>query len=108
MQTPSAPPRIERSTLPKAAWPTGSNTVLVITPRQLQDGATVLQAVRENASVVVNSSWLEDASGQRLIDFVCGGVEAMGDAAHRIAEEVFLFTPAQARVTGAGTMMPEA
>lgn len=78
----------------------GSRAVLVVTPRQLRDGATVLQAVRENTSVVVNSSWLEDASGQRLIDFVCGGLEAMGGAAHRIAEEVFLFTPAQTRVNG--------
>lgn len=80
----------------------GSTAVLVITPRQLKDAATVLQAVRGNTSVVVNSSWLEDASGQRLIDFVCGGLEAMGGAAHRIAEEVFLFTPAQARVEGWG------
>lgn len=80
----------------------GSTAVLVITPRQLKDAATVLQAVRGNTSVVVNSSWLEDASGQRLIDFVCGGLEAMGGVAHRIAEEVFLFTPAQARVEGWG------
>ncbi|QVL51598.1 MAG: cell division protein SepF [Cyanobium sp. M30B3] len=100
MQTPSAPPQIERTSLPSAPWPTGSRSVLVVTPRQLRDGATVLQAVRENTSVVVNSSWLEDASGQRLIDFVCGGLEAMGGAAHRIAEEVFLFTPAQTRVNG--------
>jgi FtsZ-interacting cell division protein YlmF len=80
----------------------GSTAVMVITPRQLKDASTVLQAVRRNTSVVVNSSWLEDASGQRLIDFVCGGLEAMGGAAHRIAEEVFLFTPAQARVEGWG------
>jgi FtsZ-interacting cell division protein YlmF len=72
--------------------------MLVITPRQLQDAATVLQAVRQNSTVVVNSSWLEDAAGQRLIDFVCGGLEAVGGTAHRIAEEVFLFTPREARV----------
>jgi FtsZ-interacting cell division protein YlmF len=100
MQTTSAPPRIDRSELPSTPWPIGSAAVLVITPRQFKDAATVVQAVRGNASVVVNSSWLEDASGQRLIDFVCGGLEAMGGAAHRIAEEVFLFTPSQARVQG--------
>jgi FtsZ-interacting cell division protein YlmF len=72
--------------------------MLVITPRQLQDAATVLQAVRQNSTVVVNSSWLEDAAGQRLIDFVCGGLEAVGGTAHRIAEEVFLFAPREARV----------
>jgi FtsZ-interacting cell division protein YlmF len=98
MQTPSALPGIEHTALSAASWATGTCSVLVITPRRLQDAATVLQAVRQNASVVVNSSWLEDASGQRLIDFVCGGLEAMGGSAHRIAEEVFLFTPAHAAV----------
>jgi FtsZ-interacting cell division protein YlmF len=98
MQTPSALPQIEPAALEAAAAFNGFGSMLVITPRHLQDAATVLQAVRQNSSVVVNSSWLEDASGQRLIDFVCGGLEAVGGSAHRIAEEVFLFTPGNAKV----------
>jgi cell division inhibitor SepF len=73
--------------------------VLVVTPRQLQDAATVIRAVKENSTVLVNSSWLEDVSGQRLIDFVCGGLEAIGGKVHRIAEEVFLFSPGHACVS---------
>jgi cell division inhibitor SepF len=81
----------------------GVNAVLVFTPRQLHDAGAVIRAVRENNTVVVNSSWLEDASGQRLIDFVCGGLDAIGGHVHRIAEEVFLFSPAHACVTDAAS-----
>ena len=72
--------------------------MVVITPRKLQDAATVLRAVCQRANVVVNSSWLEDAAGQRLIDFVCGGLQAVGGTAYRIDEEVFLFTPGETLV----------
>lgn len=106
MHTLTAPLRLVQSQLPALPCPTGSATVLVLTPRHLSDGATVLQAVREDTSVVVNSSWLEDGSGQRLIDFVCGGLEAIGGTAHRIDDEVFLFTPGRAQVTGPHTRRP--
>ena len=84
----------------------GVNAVMVITPRQLQDAGAVIRAVRENNTVVVNSSWLEDASGQRLIDFVCGGLEAIDGHVHRIAEEVFLFSPAHACVKDETSSLP--
>ena len=63
------------------------------------DARQVIEAVRQNSSVVVNSAWMEDAPGQRLIDFICGGMAAIEAQTHRIAEEVFLFAPAKARVT---------
>jgi FtsZ-interacting cell division protein YlmF len=65
----------------------------------MADARQVIGAVRQNSSVVVNSAWMEDAPGQRLIDFICGGMAAIEAQTHRIAEEVFLFTPARTRVT---------
>jgi len=65
----------------------------------MADARQVIEAVRLNSSVVVNSAWMEDAPGQRLIDFICGGMAAIEAQTHRIAEEVFLFAPANARVT---------
>lgn len=72
--------------------------VLVMTPRSLGDARLVLEAIREQQTVVVNSAWLEDAPGQRLIDFVCGGLEALDGQVLRIDEEVFLFAPGTARL----------
>jgi FtsZ-interacting cell division protein YlmF len=99
MQTTSFLPQVTAAQDRCHATVPGFGSVLVVTPRQLQDAATVIRAVRENSNVLVNSSWLEDVSGQRLIDFVCGGLEAIGGQVHRIAEEVFLFTPGHACVT---------
>jgi cell division inhibitor SepF len=108
MQTPSVLPSVAFPSLQPGSLPAELGTVLVITPRQLQDAASVIQAVRQNTNVVVNSSWLEDGPGQRLIDFVCGGLEAIDGQVHRIDEEVFLFTPGPTRVeredpSGAGS-----
>ncbi len=85
-----------------AAPPVGVRSVqqqvLVMTPRSLGDARLVLQAIREQQTVVVNAAWLEDAPGQRLIDFVCGGLEALDGQVLRIDEEVFLFAPRTARL----------
>ena len=62
----------------------------------------MIDAVRQRQTVLVNSSWLEDSPGQRLIDFVCGGMTAMEGQIHRIAEEIFLFAPAGVQVNGSG------
>ena len=76
----------------------GTQAMLVVSPRALTEAPTVIDAVRRNRVVVVNSAWLEDAPGQRLIDFICGGLAAIGGQVHRIAEDVFLFAPSSARV----------
>ncbi|MEX1315573.1 MAG: cell division protein SepF [Synechococcaceae cyanobacterium] len=91
----SAPLRLQKA-------PLGiGGQVLVFTPRSVHDARRVIEAVRANHTVLVNSAWLEDSPGQRLIDFVCGGIAAICGQVHRIAEEVFLFAPASVRVQGA-------
>lgn len=100
MQTTSFLPQVTATQNQSHARVPGFGSVLVFAPRQLQDAAAVIRAVKDNSNVLVNSSWLEDVSGQRLIDFVCGGLEAIGGQVHRIADEVFLFTPGHACVTG--------
>jgi cell division inhibitor SepF len=98
MQTPLVAPSLSAPILEPGTLPAVLGSVLVMTPRRLQDAACVIQAVRQNTNVVVNSSWLEDGPGQRLIDFVCGGLEAIDGRVHRVAEEVFLFTPGPTQV----------
>jgi len=39
-----------------------------------------------------------DGEAQRLLDFACGGMEAIGAQVHRIDAETFLFAPGQVRV----------
>ena len=72
--------------------------LLVLHPQQLEDAQTLIQAVKRNQTVVLNASSADAGQAQRLIDFACGGMEAIDGQAHRIDAETFLFTPARARV----------
>jgi cell division inhibitor SepF len=72
--------------------------LLVFYPRQLHDAQALIQAVKRNQTVVLDARGAEAEQAQRLIDFACGGMEAIDGQAHRIDAETFLFTPAQARV----------
>ncbi len=82
------------TTNPRAPGP----QLLVLHPHHMEDGQTLIQAVNRNQTVVLNASSADDGQAQRLIDFACGGMEAIDGQAHRIDAETFLFTPAQARV----------
>jgi cell division inhibitor SepF len=78
----------------------GNDGILVFSPRCFGEAARVIEAVRQRHTVLLNSSWLEDTPGQRMIDYVCGGMTAIGGQIHRIGEEIFLFAPAGVRVDG--------
>jgi cell division inhibitor SepF len=77
---------------------TPGSQLLVLRPHQLEDAQTLIQAVKRNQTVVLNASSADAGQAQRLIDFACGGMEAIDGQAHRIDAETFLFTPARARV----------
>jgi cell division inhibitor SepF len=81
--------------IPMAA---GGQELLVFRPRELRDAEQIILSVRENRSVVLHTAEAGDGEAQRLIDFACGGMEAIGGQVHRIDAETFLFAPAQVRV----------
>jgi len=58
--------------------------LLVFHPRQLEDAQDLIRA--------------DAGEAQRLIDFACGGMEAIDGQTHRIDAETFLFSPARGRV----------
>jgi FtsZ-interacting cell division protein YlmF len=76
----------------------GGQELLVFHPRVLGDAEQIIQSVRENRAVVLSTAEVCDGEAQRLIDFACGGMEAIGAQVHRIDAETFLFAPAQVRV----------
>lgn len=76
----------------------GGQRVLVLYPRQLEDAQLVIDAVKDNQAVVLNTSLAADGEAQRLIDFACGGMEALEAQVHRLDAETFLFAPGHAGV----------
>lgn len=71
----------------------GGHRVLILHARHLVDAEQVIEAVRDHQAVVLNTGGAEEALAQRLIDFACGGMEAIDGQAHRLSEEAFLFCP---------------
>jgi FtsZ-interacting cell division protein YlmF len=78
--------------IPMAA---GGQELLVFRPRELRDAEQILLSVRKNHAVVLHTAEAGDGEAQRLIDFACGGMEAIGGQVHRIDAETFLFAPPQ-------------
>lgn len=70
----------------------------VFRPRHLDDARALITAVRRNQAVVLDSSAIRHLEAQRLIDYVCGGMNALAGQSHRIDADTFLFTPGHARV----------
>ncbi|MEB3255888.1 MAG: cell division protein SepF [Synechococcaceae cyanobacterium] len=91
-RTPGAAPRAAANPRPMDAG------ILVLHPRDLDDGRRAIAAVRRGQSVVLDASGLDPALGQRLVDFTCGGVTAMDGQSRRLGEAVFLFTAAMSRI----------
>lgn len=80
------------------AMAAGGQRLLVIAPRRLEEAAQIIEAVRENQAVVLQSADAEEGVAQRLIDFACGAMAAIDGQVHRIDAQTFLFAPALARV----------
>ena len=62
-------------------------------PRIYEDSLNIATYLRESKPVIVNLKYLDNASGKRLIDFVCGTAYAINGHMMKIGENIFLFTP---------------
>jgi FtsZ-interacting cell division protein YlmF len=76
----------------------GDQRLLVIAPRRLEEAQRIIEAVRANQTVVLQTAQADDGVAQRLIDFACGGMVALDGQVHRIDAGTFLFAPALVRV----------
>jgi len=99
------PPRRDGGSAPDAPPGFDSPTILVLHPQDLSDGQRAIEAVRRGQSVVLDASQLEPALGQRLVDYTCGGVQAMDGQSRRLGEAVFLFTTALSRIEDAVALL---
>lgn len=73
--------------------------LVVLAARCLDDGRSLIRAVRRGATVLLDTRGLDQETGQRLVDYCAGGVTAMDGQAHRAGSNAFLFAPALVRVT---------
>ena len=68
-------------------------------PRIYEDSLNIATYLRDNRPVIVNLKYLDSATGKRLIDFICGTAYAISGHMLKIAENIFLFTPAHVLIS---------
>jgi cell division inhibitor SepF len=67
--------------------------ILLLEPRSFEEMPQAVAALRERKSVVLNLALMNPDMAQRCVDFVAGGVYAIGGNQERLGEHIFLFTP---------------
>ena len=69
----------------------------VVTPRSFNDAQQVADEFKRAEPVIINLQTTDRELSKRLIDFASGMTYALGGGMQRIAEQVFLLTPATSR-----------
>ena len=72
--------------------------VELMVPRRIAEGRAVVRAVRTGRTVLINLELLNQAQGQRLVDFVAGGVAALVGQTQRLGPLVLLAAPGWVRL----------
>ena len=72
--------------------------VVVFNPIRFEEAQTIVMAVRDLKTVLVNAGAMDRGEAQRLIDFVAGGVSAMDGQAECLDEVTFVFAPDMIRL----------
>jgi cell division inhibitor SepF len=68
--------------------------VKVLPCRGFDDARSIVLAVREQRTVVLQLDQLEPIEAQWVVDYVSGAVHALGGQSERLGATAFLFAPA--------------
>ena len=79
-------------------WGTAAE-VLVLEPRAFEEMPQVIQALRDQKSVVLNLTMMDPAQAQRAVDFVAGATYTIDGHQERVGDSIFLFTPRSVQVS---------
>lgn len=72
--------------------------IVVVQPRMFDDVQVYADYLRSNTAVMVNFQDMDDASQQRICDFLQGVCAVTGSNAQRISSNVLLYVPEYAEV----------
>lgn len=71
----------------------GAHEVLVIEPKAYNESISIVEALKEKKTVILNLQLLDREQSQRIVDFLCGCTHALDGSQRKIGENVFIFTP---------------
>jgi cell division inhibitor SepF len=97
----AAAPRTRRrpDLSPVPATPNANVKVHLVVPRSFNDAQTIADRFKDYTPVILNLQSVDSDLSKRLIDFASGLTYALDGGMQRIADKVFLLTPANVEVS---------
>ena len=77
----------------------GAHELLVIEPKAYNESITIVEALKERKSVILNLQLLDREQSQRIVDFLCGCTHALDGSQRKIGDNVFIFTPSNINIS---------
>ncbi|HHY92844.1 MAG TPA: cell division protein SepF [Firmicutes bacterium] len=77
---------------------TGASKVVVLQPESFETAKVVADHLKARRTVIANLGGVDDATAQRLVDFVSGAVFALGGTVERVGSDIVLFAPSNVDV----------
>lgn len=75
-----------------------SQQVIIVTPNETQAAESICQHLQAGRTVVCNFEKCNNASPQRILDFINGSAYALGGQVKRISSNIFLAIPKQVQI----------
>jgi cell division inhibitor SepF len=95
----AAASRQRRPELQPVPAQTNSVRVHLVVPRSFNDAQTIADRFKDYTPVILNLQGIDSELSKRLIDFASGLTYALDGGMQRIADKVFLLTPANVEVS---------
>ena len=77
----------------------GAYEVVVIEPKAYNESISIVEALKERKTVILNLQLLDREQSQRIVDFLCGCTHALDGSQRKIGENVFIFTPSNVNIS---------
>ena len=92
-------PVVSKQNVP--SQPTGrTNNVILTEPLVFVDSKDIVDDIKRNKVVIINLSKLDVETSDRLLDFISGGIYALGARLKTIGEDIYLCVPNGVEVSG--------
>ena len=88
-------PNIRVLPQPKA----GANEIVVIEPKAYNESISIVEALKDKKTVILNLQLLDREQSQRIVDFLCGCTHALNGGQKKVGENVFIFTPSNTSIS---------
>lgn len=77
----------------------GANEIVVIEPKAYNESISIVEALKERKTVILNLQLLDREQSQRIVDFLCGCTHALDGGQKKVGENVFIFTPSNTNIS---------